>query len=234
MRSRSPSLPSCPIPGAPGAPTLQGAILTHAARWDPCAVPGRGCAGCSRPPPPRPPRCRDPAGPRHGVSAVASPPGWLCGSQGWAAQGATEPPPGAAPSHATAGAASPRSAPAPPPRVAPPLVKPHFIVCRHPDAPATSSPFSIPGVHSPPTLARAPSPVQSSLHRCTGFFLTAEPLRRLPARRLAPAHPVCFKGVTILINSIIIIIIIITTRIIIIIIEIINKDFFLQPGRLWF
>lgn len=63
-------------------------------------------------------------------------------------------PPGAAPSRVGVTSAQP-----PPPRVAPPLVKPHFIVCRRPDAPATSSPFSIPRVHSParPPLYKPPS-----------------------------------------------------------------------------
>lgn len=93
-------------------------------------------------------------------------------------------------------------------------------------------PFLFPVYIAPATPAPRPRPCTKLLPSLYWLLPYSKPLRRPPVRRLAPAHSVCFKGVTILINSIIIIIIIITR--IIIIIEIINKDFFLQPGRLKF
>lgn len=98
-----------------------------------------------------------------------------------------------------------------------------------PDAPAMSPPFLFPlyiAPSRPPPLYRAP-PTPSAA-------LAPRGASRAPERRPAPAHSVCFEGVTILINSIIIIIIITTRIIIIIIMEIINKEFFLQPGWLGF
>lgn len=54
--------------------------------------------------------------------------------------------------------AAPSRRPRAQPPTAPPLLKPHFIVCRYPNAPATSSPFSIPGVHSPKSPGPTPLP----------------------------------------------------------------------------
>lgn len=124
---------ACDSLALPSRPSLSHPGLPPAARRGaPCAELGWGPTGRHGHPPPA-----------AGTPGDARPP-----------PAPHPPPPGAAPSRVGVTSAQPA-----PPRVAPPLVKPHFIVCRRPDAPATSSPFSIPRVHSParPPLYKPPS-----------------------------------------------------------------------------
>lgn len=198
------------------------------------------------------PRQRDPTSPQRGVSAIASPrtggwhrprgparaPGSICSSRcaGSGAQrhGALRSPPrGAGLSRRAASrSAAPPPHPHPAPRGSATPQTSLYSLQTPPMLQRRAPPFLFPVYIAPATPAPRPRPCTKLLPSLYWLLPYSKPLRRPPVRRLAPAHSVCFKGVTILINSIIIIIIIITR--IIIIIEIINKDFFLQPGRLKF
>lgn len=176
-------------PDVPRAPTPRGAALTDAARG-PCAEPGPGTARTLLPLPPapwhgtrsRPPSLPETAGLRQpsvqglghrvacgdqpepqGQSAAADAPGPVPGVTGrCGAHPGVQPWPRAQPpTPAPRGSATPQTSlyslqtPATLQRRAPPFLFPVYI------APAAPAP--------------RPRPVQSSLHRCTGFFLTATP-----------------------------------------------------------